>query len=210
MLYKARFHRARLAAVAIAITIFSLGVNAGIAAETVYVTDKLLLGLFEKPDADAKQLRSLVSGTPLEVLERSGNYLKVRTPDGATGWAKNAYLVSGKPPRQKLKEAEAENLELERALREAEARLNGLRAEAEQMQQKLDRERAEGRAAETELVRLQTVVTDSDPETPHPLQVLPWLWWAAAAAALLLTGLLLGARWTDYRIRRRHGGFRLY
>ena len=77
---------------------------AGVSAETVYVTDILQLTMHEKQNSQGRLLRSLSSGTQLELLERSGYYAKVRTLDGLVGWTKAAFLVTDKPARSRLAE----------------------------------------------------------------------------------------------------------
>ena len=76
--------------------------------ETMYVTDLLRLGIHQASDTSDRPFRTLVSGTRVEVLERSTNYALVRLDDGRQGWLKAAYLVADKPARLRLTEIEAE------------------------------------------------------------------------------------------------------
>ena len=46
-----------------------------------------------RSDTSERPFENLVSGTALEVLERTSNYARVRTPDGQEGWVKSDYLV---------------------------------------------------------------------------------------------------------------------
>src|SRR5262245_60495077 len=110
-----------------------LGVAAAASAETAYVTDSLRLGLYAEPDASGSPAQNLVSGTALEVLERTQGYARVRTPAGSEGWVKAAYLVDEKPAQLRVAELEAE--------------LATLRSDA-------DRARAARVSAEDELHRL--------------------------------------------------------
>ncbi len=54
-------------------------------AKTFYVTDKVLVGVYEQPNTESTLIKALPTGTPIEVLERNGEYAKIRSPDGTTG-----------------------------------------------------------------------------------------------------------------------------
>ncbi len=66
-------------------------------AKTFYVTDKVLVGVYEQPNTESTLIKALPTGTPIEVLERNGEYAKIRSPDGTTGWVENSYLINHKP-----------------------------------------------------------------------------------------------------------------
>jgi len=66
-------------------------------AQTFYVTDKVLVGVYELATTESNLIKALPTGTPIEVLERDGEYAKIRSPDGTTGWVENSYLIDHKP-----------------------------------------------------------------------------------------------------------------
>jgi len=66
-------------------------------AQTFYVTDKVLVGVYEKPDTGSKIIKPLQSGTPIEIIKRNKDFAKVRSADGTTGWIENSYLIDYKP-----------------------------------------------------------------------------------------------------------------
>lgn len=66
-------------------------------AETVYITDSLLVGLHEEKSIDSAILKVLPTGTPLEVIEREDESVNVRDTTGALGWVSNSYLISSDP-----------------------------------------------------------------------------------------------------------------
>lgn len=187
-----------------------LGSAAAAAAETAYVTDSLRLGLYAEPDASGSPSQNLVSGTALEVIERTQGYARVRTAAGSEGWVKSGYLVDEKPAQLRVAELEAE--------------LATLRADAE-------RGRATRVNAEDELPRLGKQVattagsSDAIQDTLGRLKQenetyearlesyrwsLPLPWVAAALVVALVAGFVAGLWWLDGLIRRRHGGFRVY
>jgi len=66
-------------------------------ADRRYVSDKLIVTLREAPRKDGMALRKLGTGTPVEVLEESGRYLRVRTEEGEEGWVGKQYISSEVP-----------------------------------------------------------------------------------------------------------------
>ncbi len=66
-------------------------------AETQYVSDILVITLREGKGNKYKIKKTLTSGSSLEVLEESGNYLRVRSKDGEEGWVLKQYMTSELP-----------------------------------------------------------------------------------------------------------------
>lgn len=66
-------------------------------ADRRYVSDSLIVTLREAPRKDGMALRKLGTGTPVEVLEESGRYLRVRTEEGEEGWVGKQYISSEVP-----------------------------------------------------------------------------------------------------------------
>ena len=75
-------------------------------AGATHITDKLAVGLHEARD-DETPKRVLISGTPLELLERQKEFCRVRLGDGDNGWLECRYLTDEKPARVMLVESQA-------------------------------------------------------------------------------------------------------
>jgi SH3 domain protein len=180
------------------------------AAETAYVTDNLRLGLHQSENTSDRAFRMLDSGQQLEVLYRDGRYANVQLPDGMQGFVKAAYLVSDKPARLILAETIADR----DALRaELDATIESL-AEPAAAIAALTSQRDDLNAS---LASTQSQVTglQEQNETLAGLQErykgsLPLSWVLVALAVALIAGFLLGNWWVDHRIRKRHGGIRIY
>jgi hypothetical protein len=71
-----------------------------------HITDKMAVGLRESPN-DERPKRLLISGTPLEVLDRAGRLCKVQLGNGERGWLECRYISDEKPARAMLVEAQA-------------------------------------------------------------------------------------------------------
>jgi SH3 domain protein len=66
-------------------------------ADTRYVSDMLIVTLREGRGLEYKAIRAIKTGTPMEVLEESGRYLRVRIEEGEEGWIAKKYISSEVP-----------------------------------------------------------------------------------------------------------------
>lgn len=103
---------ARLSWLAAALVLLPLGG----AAETVYVIDRLLVGVHAGPAPDTPLIKAMPTGTALEVLERGTDRVRVRTPEGLEGWVDASYVMLDKPALLRVPELEARLAAAERAL----------------------------------------------------------------------------------------------
>ncbi|GHD45147.1 SH3 domain protein [Marinobacter persicus] len=131
-------------------------------ARTVWVDDQLYLPLRSGAGNQYRIVQNAMpSGTALEVLETSGEYTRVRTPQGREGWVRSQYL-SNEPIAADLLEDTRNELE------NAQQRLSELNEQLEQVTEERNRlERQEnnlsGRAEELqqELTRIKNVASDA-------------------------------------------------
>lgn len=180
------------------------------AAETGYVTDRLVLGLHQAEDTSDRAFRSLESGQAFEVLSRDRLYAHIQLPDGTQGYVKAAYLVYDKPAKLIVSETQAEverlTTELEesrQAFAEPAAVIDKLKSDAATLQGELD-------------VNLTRVEELEEENTAHRKRAaryqysLPVSWVAGAIGVCLIAGFIGGLWWVDSRSRKRHGGIRIY
>jgi SH3 domain protein len=152
----------------------------------------------------------LESGQQLEVLFRDGNYASVQLPDGVQGHVKAAYLVYEKPAKFLLAETVAERDALRAELEAAREEFSAPAATIEDL-------RTEVTDLTTRLADAQLQVTQLEEQTAGISEMqqryrgsLPLTWVVAAIGVCLVVGFLLGLWWVDARIRKRHGGIRIY
>jgi SH3 domain protein len=180
------------------------------AAETVYITDNLRLGLHQAEDTSDRAFRMLESGQELEIISRNRNYANVRLPDGAAGYVKAAYLVDEKPAKLIVAETIAERDAL---LAELEETKRAFAGPAETIQNLKDEatsltERLTG--AEAEVAALQAENASIQGMKERYKGSLPLSWVGAAIGVCLIGGFLAGLWWVDHSSRKRHGGVRIY
>lgn len=87
-----------------------------VAAETVYIDDKVMVGLHQDKDIDSTIIKLLPSGTALEVLKRDTAFTQVKEPGGASGWIDNRFLVNSAPGRAQILQAQEKVARLETEL----------------------------------------------------------------------------------------------
>ncbi len=181
-----------------------------VAAETVYVTDNLRLGLHEAADTSGPPIQTLDSGQELEILSRNRNYANVRLPDGTEGYVKAAYLVADKPAKLIVAESQAESdrlrVELEglrRQFASPAAIIAALEDESAGLRVQVDEN-------ETRIAELSTTSANLRRQQVQFQGSLPLSWVGLALGVCLIGGFLFGLWWVDRRSRQRHGGIRIY
>lgn len=175
-------------------------------AESAYVTDVLRLGLYQAEDATGRPFRTLVSGTRVEILERRTFYARVRTPDGEVGWVKSNFLQAEKPAAQRAQEYET--------------RIGDLTGELEKVQAELDEANGTLAGIRSEMSDVVGLTQEAQSLRSENNQLqdrlasfrgsLPIKWSLILAGILAALGFIGGIAFLDYRIRKRHGGFRVY
>jgi SH3 domain protein len=179
-------------------------------AETAYVTDNLRLGLHQSENTSDRAFRMLDSGQALEVLYRDGSYANVQLPDGMQGFVKAAYLVSDKPARLIVAETIAERDALRAELNATKEALAEPAAAIAALESRRDELSASLANAQSEVADLQQQNESLSSLQERYKGSLPLSWVAVALAVVLIAGFLAGNWWVDHRIRKRHGGIRIY
>jgi SH3 domain protein len=189
----------------------ALGAWAHIAvAETSYVTDSLRLGLHAAPDTSDRPFDNLISGTPLDVLERNTSYARVRLTDGREGWVKATYLVATKPAAARVAELETELLSLKDAAAAAKTAQTAAEQELARYTAELQAQTGSAETIQETVERLQQENRAHEERLEAYRHSLPIKWVIPALVLVLVAGFFAGLWWLDALIRRRHGGFRVY
>lgn len=187
------------------------------AAETLYVSDRLVIGLRSDITETATVVKSVESGAALEVLERHGNRARVRGADGIEGWVEERYLSPQPPNRTRVAELEGEVKRLRTAAARAQvqddvgsAKLTKLEAELAEANAKLLQAGAELNQARLALADAQrTPAIQAASARPEPTPERPIVLWLVIGFAMLGVGFVAGMVWVRESIRRRMGGMYL-
>ena len=175
---------------------------AAAAADTAYVSDELVLGVYAEQNGQGQRLTTLHSGASVETLAQSGDYTQVRLSDGTLGWVKSAFLTSKEPAVVRVKQLE-EELDRSRSTTPALAEAAPL-TEMERLKQQLAAQQAMIDAARGQ---------ERPPPSPaagSALSTAPVLIIAASAAVSLLCGFWLGYAVLARRVKHKFGGIKVY
>ena len=172
----------------------------------VYVTDELRLGLYRTEETSGRSLKTLVSGSQLQILERSLMSIRIRDEDGQEGWVKTAYVVAAEPARRRL--AALETLQADTA-----SQLAARSAEVDILNEQVDTLGQDLAEAAQGIADLPAIRAEND-DLQQALDAIgiqiPLLWVLLAALAALITGIIAGYWWLDRKVRKNFGGVRVY
>lgn len=174
-------------------------------AETMYVTDRLSVPLRAAFAEGSPVVKSIDSGSALEVLERQDKYARVRDNQGAEGWVEARYLANAPAARAQLERAQAEIGRLTKELAEAQARIKQLDASLAQesargVELAKTAEQANAQATQASAIRSAAVTDDAT----------DFSWgWIVLAFAMLWIGFGAGVVWIRERHRKKLGGMYL-
>lgn len=211
---------------AIVIFIFASFSGTLFAQETAYVTDSLRLRVHAQSNDSSDILTIIESGDSVEVLENQGAFSQVRTLDGSTGWVKSAFLVKQPPAKLLYYSASEQNKQLEEQIQALQnstvTTTNTDRKQITKLERDLHKQQQANQELQeqTALLKQESQQLDSLPSNiavtnssaainteniflKHKHMV------AALAAILLLFGLLLGIKFSSWRMRKRLHGFSL-
>ena len=106
--------------------------SATVHSATVYISDIQFVAIREGLDNSTRAVeRGLKSGTPLEVLEQSDGYTKVRTPSGNEGWVADYFLSEDMVSRDQLDNLQSR---LDRSIENRAELANALKANQQKTQ----------------------------------------------------------------------------
>lgn len=205
------------------LVIWAMSAAYAIAVETVYVTDQVTVAIRADVTPGSPVVKTVTTGTALEVLEQDAELARVRDAQGAEGWVERSALSPHPPAGAQVKALRAE-LERTRAqLVQVQTQLDKSRAAAstapatEQLQ-------AELAATSAQLARAQAEIKSNEQAAASRQSKASaagvseaagsgetgfgWLW-PAIAFAMLVLGFIGGVVWVRESIRRRMGGLYL-
>ncbi len=195
--------------------------------DRLYVTDKLRLSMYERPDDRSRVVKLLVSGDLLTIEELSGNYALVTTRDNVRGWAKRGFLVAEPTSNLLL----AEELQKNEALQEEVNRLGNAKQVIDQYERDMTAMNDTNVSLEQEKSNLQTRVAELEQQVgsqqdeieslkntensidPQFLLTLAQQYWqllVALLAVLIVVIFMLSKMIVEARIRNHFQGIKVW
>ena len=180
-----------------------LFISQWLAAEVVYVSDTLRVGVRPQADNRVAPISVVTTGMRLEVLDRNQGYLLIKAPNGVQGWIKDIYVIDSAPAVIRLQQLQQQH-------KQSMTELNGLKESNKilklanrSLNQKLEQLGAERR--EWQLKEARQQAEQVLPEYASK----PWIWWLLAMLLLSVAGFIGGVSWYRQHITRRLGGLRV-
>jgi SH3 domain protein len=130
-----------------------------VSAETLYVTDRILLGVHQEAAETSPVIATIPSGTAVTVVERGDDFTNVKLADGKQGWVSSGYLKQEKPAAAELDTAYAK-------LKKAQETTKKLSDELDKKERESQVRRDELSNAKTTIKELQTALKEQGTANP--------------------------------------------
>lgn len=198
------------------------------AEKSVYVIDQITITLRAGQGTQHQILRTLPSGTPLEVLRtnQDSGYSQVRTKDGVEGWVLSQYLIEEPTSKIKLTAAEQKLTRVDTEFKDIKAKYEQLLKDKENWDKdmqtvsverdKLSAEMAKPREAGPEALQPATIdsgaalaggkETELLRQENQVLKDRAKKDWFLAGAGVILIGIVVGLLVSRVRLRRSSWG----
>jgi len=172
-------------------------------AETGYVSDNLRVGVRPEPENIAP-IGVVTSGMKLDIIERDGAYIHIRSENGQKGWIKDIYVVNKPPAIIQLELLKLEEKKLQTKLNTLEENNNVLQQANNSLSNKIETLEKQQEQYQQEQARQQINNLPSDEGGQ-----LSWLWWMLAIVILAGAGFVSGINWYRQHVMKRLGGLRV-
>ncbi|MGH8264067.1 MAG: TIGR04211 family SH3 domain-containing protein [Steroidobacterales bacterium] len=191
-------------------------------AETAYVSDKLVVGVYATASTEGERLAQLSTGDRLEILSRELEYSQVRLEDGREGWIKNSYLSDEAPAAARIPALQTEMQKLKAAAEKNTQAATQSATDAKkvtELQKALDAARAELASRPQAPTGVPASQAGAAPEEALSIEPIgadlayrrkAWIWGIVVALITFGAGFSVGWLLLDRKIRARYGGLRVY
>lgn len=189
-----------------------LGIFSAAQAETVYVADRIRIGLRAEVVETSAVVKTVETGTPLEVIERFDKLVRVRDPQGTDGWIEARYLSPDPPARlqltklqEELAKSRAQATEAQAQLKKAQATVGEQADRIKELEKNLSEKPASAPVPSAIPAAQKPSVSQTVSDAGYSFSYL----WLGISFAMLGIGFAAGIRWLRESIRKRSGGMYL-
>ena len=198
--------------------------------DILYVTDRLRLSVYAQANSKSGSLQLLNSGDKLAILQISGNYALVITPNGKQGWVKRGFLVPEPTASLLLEEEKKKNEQLSEDIEKlgnSKLVIDQYEKDMDALTENIQALKIENDQASNTITELKQVAQEKaeiqavkdallDSNQALPMMVLKttaisyWQYLVPIAVLFILAGFLIGKLFTESRIRRRFHGIKIW
>jgi SH3 domain protein len=179
-----------------------VGASVAVQGETVYVSDLLRVGVRAEAASNDSPLAVVSSGDELQVIEKAGGHVKVRTAAGITGWVNSVYVTAEPPARLRVEQLQSNYARLQKELEQVRGASGDTLEENERLRGELEELKGETSTLHDKVARLYA-------EASRTRDGARWVYAMVAMIALFVGGIVLGALWYRQQITTRLGGLRI-
>ena len=179
----------------ISLLLFGSAVNA---AEYVYISDKLRVGVRKEPVSGVPPISVVFTGMRLEVHEKVDGYVKITTDKGVTGWIKDIYVTKEAPAIIQLNAFKAKYDKLQKELSQGSNTAAVLEKANIALNEQLDELKSDRR----EWTRERATLMASQYKESS------WFW-VVVVTALIVLSFFAGIYWYKNHVMKRLGGLRV-
>jgi|LGOV01.1.fsa_nt_gb SH3 domain protein len=173
----------------------SLTVNA---AEYVYISDNLRVGVRTEPVSGVPPISVVFTGMRLEVHEKVDGYVKITTDKGVTGWIKDIYVTKKAPAIIQLNALRKKYDNLKKELSQGSDTSSMLEKANMALTDQLDELKAERREWSRDRVK---IIASQYKESS-------WLWMVGILVLIVLS-FAAGVFWYKNQVMKRLGGLKV-
>ena len=192
------------------LTLFLLFAPLSAIAETVYVSDTLRVGIRTLPNSNVPSIAVVKSGVAVEVLERRGSYIQIRTQSGVEGWVKGAYFSKTPPTANKLDKALIKISALEKEIKSLSTQKStNIASKSPDLSNKVKTLESNNQALKNEIEALKRRPNTTTAENPFSIKnidknIIYGI--VGGLVVLLCIGFLFGVSWHKSQVTKRLGG----
>ena len=190
------------------------GIVSAVQAETVYVAERIRIGMRAEVVETSAVVKTIETGVPLEVVERFDRFVHVRDPQGIEGWLEARFLTPDPPTRLQLANLQEELTKNRGPTAETLAQLK--KAQVTVAEQALKIKALEKEVADKSSVPTAAAPTPAAPASAPPVGKISkdagfgfGYLWLVISFAMLGIGFAAGVKWLRESIRKRSGGMYL-
>lgn len=129
-------------------------------AETLYVSDTLVITVRDSKTSNYKTLETIKTNTPIQVLDQDSKYIRGKTPKGTVGFILKQYLTSKTPKTYTIQRLEKELASTQAKLEEEQLRYQTDLGGTGQLRTRLEAVTTDLDTTSTELDKVQTAFRD--------------------------------------------------
>ena len=178
--------------------LFLSGFISATAAEYVYISDNLRVGVRTEPDSNMPPISVVFTGMRFEVHEKAEGYIKITTNKGVMGWIKDIYVTKKAPAIIQLNAFRVKYDKLKKELLAGNDRAVILEKANLSLNRQMEDLKAEQREWSIERAKLMASQHEES----------SWLW-IIEIVILMVVSFVTGIFWYKTHVMKRLGGLRV-